>query len=411
MAVALLSASLLASTSSFAQTTPTPRTEGTKPGASIKIGVLTDLSGLYADLSGPGMVWATRKAVEDFNGQARGLKIEVISGDHQNKPDIGATIARKWYDVEEVDVIVDVVTSSVALAVSAIAKEKNRAVLVTTSATADLTGKACTPNTVHWTHDTVALANTTGKAIVKGGGDTWFFVTSDYAFGHALERDVGAVVTASGGTIAGSVRHPFPGSDFSSFLLQAQASKAKVVALANAGGDTINAIKQASEFGIVAGGQKLAGLLMYITDIHALGLEKAQGLTLATAWYWDMTDDNRKFAAEFAAANGGRKPTMAQAGAYAATLHYLKAAEAVKSGRDGAAVVSQMKAMPTDDKLFGKGTIRPDGRKLHPMYLVEVKKPAESKYSWDYYKVVAEIPANEAFRPLDKGGCPMIAGQ
>ena len=397
-AAAGLSALLLGTTVASAQFTDN----------TIKIGVLTDLSGLYADLSGPGVVWAAKKAVEDFNGAARGLKVEVVSADHQNKPDVGANIARQWFDVDKVDVIVDLVTSSVALAVSAVAKEKNKVALVSTAASADLTGKSCTPNTIHWTYDTVALANGTGKAVVKAGGDTWFFITADYAFGHALERDVTSVVTASGGKVLGAVRHPFPGTDFGSFLLQAQASKAKIVGLANAGGDTINSIKQASEFGIVAGGQKLAGLLIFLTDIHALGLKTAQGLTLTTAWYWDMNDNNRKVSEEFSAANGGKKPTMTQAGVYSSTLHYLKAVEALKADGDGAAVVAKMKELPTDDKLFGKGTVRIDGRKMHPVYLVEVKKPEDSKYPWDYYKILATIPAEEAFRPLDKSECPLV---
>jgi branched-chain amino acid transport system substrate-binding protein len=397
-AVGLLSGLLLGTTAASAQFTDN----------TIKVGVLTDLSGLYADLSGPGVVWAAKKAVEDFKGDARGLKVEVVSADHQNKPDIGASIARKWFDVEQVDVIVDLVTSSVALSVSAVAKEKNKVALVSTAASADLTGKACTPNTIHWTYDTIALANGTGKAVVKAGGDSWFFITADYAFGHALERDVSAVVTASGGKVVGAVRHPFPGTDFGSFLLQAQASKAKIVALANAGGDTINSIKQASEFGIVAGGQKLAGLLIFLTDIHALGLKTAQGLTLTTAWYWDMNDENRKFSEEFSKAFNGKKPTMVQAGVYSQTLHYLKAVEALKADGDGAKVVEKMKEMPTDDRLFGKGTVRIDGRKMHPVYLVEVKKPEESKYPWDYYKVLATIPAEEAFRPLAQSECPLV---
>ena len=335
-------------------------------------------------------------------------KIEVVFADHQNKPDIGSNVVRQWYDVDKVDVVVDVPTSSVALAVNNITKEKNRVFLVSGAATSDLTGKACTPNTIHWTYDTWALANGTGNAIVKTGGDTWFFITADYAFGHALERDTEAVVLKSGGKVLGKVRHPFPGQDFSSFLLQAQASKAKIIGLANAGGDTINSIKQAAEFGIVAGGQNLAGLLVFITDVHALGLKTAQGLIFTEAWYWDTNDANRAFAKEFGPANKGNMPTMIHAGVYSAVMHYLKAVHELKSDADGAAVVAKMKSMPTDDKLFGKGTIRADGRKIHDMYLLEVKKPAESKAPWDYYKVRATIPAAEAFRPIDQGECPLV---
>jgi branched-chain amino acid transport system substrate-binding protein len=374
----------------------------------IKFGVLNDQSGLYSDLTGQGSVWATRKAIEDFcKSTTCHNKIEVVFADHQNKPDVGSNIVRQWFDVDKVDVVVDVPTSSVALAVNTITKEKNKVFLVSGAATSDLTGKACTPNTVHWTYDTWALANGTGNAIVKTGGNTWFFLTADYAFGHALERDTAAVVEKSGGKVVGKVRHPFPGQDFSSFLLQAQASKAKIIGLANAGGDTINSIKQASEFGIVKGGQNLAGLLVFITDVHALGLPIAQGLIFTEAWYWDANDANRAFAKEFAPANKGNMPTMIHAGVYSSVIHYLKAVHATKSDADGAAVVAKMKSMPTEDKLFGKGEIRSDGRHIHPMYLFEVKSPAESKAPWDYYKLRATIPANEAFRPLADGGCPL----
>jgi branched-chain amino acid transport system substrate-binding protein len=374
----------------------------------IKIGVLNDQSGLYADLSGQGSVWAARKAVEDFGAAAKGMKVEVIFADHQNKPDIGSNVARQWFDRDGVDVIVDVPTSSVALAVNQIAREKNKVFLNSGAATSDLTGKACSPNTVHWTYDTVALANGTGKAIVTTGGRSWFFLTADYAFGHALERDTEAVVRANGGTVVGKVRHPFPGTDFSSFLLQAQASKAQVIGLANAGGDTVNSIKQAAEFGITQGGQNLAGLLVFLSDVHALGLRTAQGLVLTEAWYWDQNEGNRAFAKEFATANRGNHPTMVQAGVYSAVTHYLKAVEALKADGDGAAVVAKMKELPTEDRLFGKGTIRVDGRKMHDMYLFEVKKPAESKGPWDYYKVRATIPAADAFLPLERSECPLV---
>jgi branched-chain amino acid transport system substrate-binding protein len=374
----------------------------------VKIGVLTDMSSLYADLSGQGSVNAARMAVEDFGADKKGLKVEIVSADHQNKPDVGSTIARQWLDVDKVDVIVDVPNSAVALAVNGIVKEKNKTLLISGAASADLTGKACTPNTVHWTYDTWALANGTGNAIIKTGGDTWFFLTADYAFGHALERDTEAVVLAAGGKVLGKVRHPLNTSDFSSFLLQAQSSKAKIIGLANAGGDTTNAIKQASEFGIVAGGQNLAGLLVFITDVHALGLKTAQGLIFTETFYWDRDEQTRAFAKRFAPQFKGVHPTMIHAGVYSAVLHYLKAAEALKDVSDGSKVVAKMKELPTDDPLFGKGTIRADGRKIHPAYLVEVKKPEESKAPWDYHKVRATIPADQAFRPIDKGECPLV---
>jgi branched-chain amino acid transport system substrate-binding protein len=375
----------------------------------IKIGVMNDQSGTYSDLSGQGSVWSARKAVEDFCKTAKCHdKIEVVFADHQNKPDIGSSIVRRWYDVEQVDVVVDVPTSSVALAVNNITKEKNKVFLVSGAAASDLTGPACTPNTVHWTYDTWALANGTGAALVKGGAKTWFFLTADYAFGHALERDTAAVVEKLGGKVLGKVRHPFPGQDFSSFLLQAQASKAQIIGLANAGADTINSIKQASEFGIVQGGQNLAGLLVFITDVHALGLKTAQGLIFTEAWYWDTNDANRAFAKEFAPANKGNYPTMVHAGVYSAVTHYLKAVHELKSDADGAKVVAKMKETATEDRLFGKGTVRADGRKIHDMLLVEVKKPEESKGPWDYYKIRATIPAAEAFRPIAEGNCPLV---
>ena len=375
----------------------------------IRIGVLNDMSGTYSDLSGRGSLIAARMAVEDFGAAAKGMKVEIVGADHQNKPDVGSNIVRKWIDTGKVDVIVDVPTSSVALAVNEIVRDKNKVFLVSGGATSDLTGAKCTPNTIHWTYDTWALANGTGQAIVKTGGDTWFFLTANYAFGLALERDTAAVVVKNGGKVLGRVRHPFPATDFSSFLLQAQASKAKIIGLANAGADTVNSIKQASEFGIVRGGQKLAALLAFITDVHALGLETSQGLIMTEAWYWDLNDANREFAKKFAPQNKGIYPTMVHAGVYSAVTHYLKAVEALKSDADGKAVVAKMKELPTDDKLFGKGTVRADGRKIHPMYLLEVKKPTESKGPWDYFKVRATIPADEAFRPLSEGGCPLVS--
>jgi branched-chain amino acid transport system substrate-binding protein len=374
----------------------------------VKIGVLSDMSSLYADIGGPGSVAAATMAVEDSGITKGGTKIEVVGADHQNKPDVGASIARQWFDVDKVDVILDVPNSGVALAVNQVAREKNKVFINSGAASSDLTGKQCSPNTVHWTYDTWMLANGTGSAIVKQGGDTWFFLTSDYAFGHALERDTEAVVLKNGGKVLGKVRHPLNTQDFSSFLLQAQSSKAKIIGLANAGGDTINSIKQASEFGIVQGGQNLAGLLVFISDVHSLGLKTAQGLIFTESWYWDLNDQTRAWAKKFAEKNGGKYPTMVQAGVYAGTLHYLKAVQALKSDADGAKVVAEMKKMPTDDPLFGKGTIREDGRKVHPAYLVEVKKPNESKGPYDYYKIRATIPADQAFRPIGEGECSLV---
>jgi branched-chain amino acid transport system substrate-binding protein len=375
----------------------------------IKVGVLNDQSGVYADVGGKGSVVAAQLAVEDFKPAVNGLQVEVVSADHQNKPDIGANIARQWYDRDGVDAIFDVPTSSVALAISQLTREKNRIFINSGAGTAELTGAQCSPNTVHWTYDTVALANGTGTALLKRGENTWFFITADYAFGHALERDTVAVVTKNGGKVLGSVRTPFPAADFSSFLLQAQASRAKVIGLANAGGDTISAVKQASEFGITQGGQKLAALLMYETDVHSLGLRVAQGLVLTTAFYWDLNDGTRAFSKRFAERMGGQMPTMNQAGTYAGLLHYLKAVAATKS-KDAQTVMAWMKANPTDDPLFGKGTIRVDGRKIHDMYLFEVKAPAEAKGEWDVYKLLATIPGSEVFRPLNEGGCPLVKG-
>ena len=376
----------------------------------VKIGVLTDMSSLYADATGIGSVIAARLAAADFMKDHPNVKVEVVSGDHQNKPDIGSQIANQWYDVDKVDMIVDVPNSGVALAINQITRDKNKVFVGSGPATSDLTGPKCSPNTVHWTYDTWMLANGTGKAVVKTGGDTWFFLTSDYAFGHALERDTMAVVEKNGGKVLGKVRHPLNTNDFSSFLLQAQSSKAKVIGLANAGGDTINSIKQGSEFGIVKGGQKFAGLLVFATDVAALGLQTAQGLVLTETFYWDLNDATRAWTKRWHAERNasGKYPAMNQAGVYAGTLHYLKAVTALNSAADGKAVVAKMKEMPTDDPLFGKGTIRVDGRKLHPAYLFEVKKPEESKYPGDVYKLRATIPVNEAFRPMKDGNCSMV---
>jgi branched-chain amino acid transport system substrate-binding protein len=373
----------------------------------VKFGVLNDRSGVYADLSGEGSVIAARMAIEDFKAAEKGIKAEVVSADHQNKPDIGSALARQWYDQDGVDVILDVPTSSVALAVSQITREKNKVFINSGAGSTDLTGKQCSPNTIHWTYDTYALAKGTGAAMVQRGGTTWFFITADYAFGHSLESNTAAVVKAAGGQVVGGVKTPFPASDFSSFLLQAQSSGAKVIGLANAGGDTINAIKQASEFGITQGGQSLAGLLIFLSDVHALGLQAAQGLVLTEAFYWDLNDGTREWSKRFAEKSGGKMPTMVHAGVYASVLHYLKAVEALQ-GKDAAQVVAKMKEMPTDDALFGKGQVRVDGRVTHDMYLFEVKKPDESKGPWDYYKLLATIPAAEAFRPLSEGGCELV---
>jgi len=376
----------------------------------VKLGELDDQSGLYADSGGPGSVLSVNMAVEDSGLRDKGWKIDVISADHQNKPDVGVGVARQWFDVDKVDAIIGVQNSGVALAVTGVAKEKNGVFLDSGAASSDLTGKACNPNMIHWAYDTYALANGTGKAVVKAGGDSWFFLTADYAFGHALQRDTSAVVEANGGKVVGSANVPLNTPDFSSFLLQAQSSKAKVIGLANAGGDTVNSIKQAHEFGIVAGGQKLAALLIFISNVHALGLDIAQGLTFTSTFYWDMNDGTRAFGKRFSARMSSHaEPTMVQAGDYSSTLHYLKALEALGGNpHDGAKVVAKMKEMPTDDPLFGKGTIRADGRKIHPAYLFEVKKPSESKYPWDYYKLLATIPAEEAFRPLAQSECPLV---
>jgi branched-chain amino acid transport system substrate-binding protein len=396
LGLAALTAALMSGTA-FAQTT-------------VKIGVLSDMSSLYSDIGGPGSVAAAKLAIADFTAKNKDIKVELIGGDHQNKPDVGSQIANQWYDIDKVDAIVDTPNSGVALAVNEITRNKNKTFLVSGAASSDLTGAKCSPNTIHWTYDTWNLANGTGKALVKTGGDSWFFLTADYAFGHALERDTGAVVEANGGKVLGKVRHPLNTNDFSSFLLQAQSSKAKVIGLANAGGDTINSIKQAAEFGIVKGGQSLAGLLVFASDVAALGLPTAQGLVLTETWYWDLNDNNRAFTKRWQQERPGKFPTMVQAGVYSAVTHYLKAVAELKSAADGKAVIAKMKATPTDDPLFGKGTIRADGRKVHPAYLLEVKKPEESKHPGDFYKVRATIPAAEAFRPLADGKCPLVGG-
>jgi branched-chain amino acid transport system substrate-binding protein len=378
----------------------------------VKIGVLSDMSSLYADIGGPGSVAAAKLAVADFTKDHPNVKVEIVSGDHQNKPDVGTNIANQWFDVDKVDMIIDVPNSGVALAVSQVTSNKDKVFIVSGAAASDLTGPKCNANTVHWTYDTWNLANGTGTAMVKTGGDTWFFLTADYAFGHALERDTSAVVEKNGGKVVGKVRHPLNTADFSSFLLQAQSSKAKVIGLANAGGDTINSIKQAAEFGIVKGGQKLAGLLVFASDVNALGLQTAQGLSLTETWYWDMNDANRAWTKRWSQERNasGKFPTMIHAGVYSGILHYLKARVALGGNPDGKAVVAKMKATPTDDPLFGKGTIDATGRKRHDAYLFEVKKPSESKHPGDFYNLKATIPAAEAFRDPKDSGCSLAKG-
>jgi len=377
---------------------------------SVTIGVLNDMSSLYADIGGPGAVAAVNMAVEDSGLRAKGWKFVVVSGDHENKPDVGVNIARQWIDTQKVDVIADTPNSGVALAVSNVVKEKNAVLLNNGGASADLTGKACNANTISYTYDTYMLANGTGKALTKAGGDSWFFLTADYAFGAALERDTSAVVTANGGKVLGGVKHPLNTSDFSSFLLQAQNSKAKIVGLANAGGDTTNSIKQAAEFGIVEGGQKLAALLLFINDVHSLGLKTAHGLTFTESFYWDLNEGTRAFSKRFQEKVANKAmPSMTQAGNYAAVLHLLKAMDALGGNpHDGAKVVAKMKELPTDDALFGKGPLREDGRRIIPAFLFEVKKPEESKGPWDYYKLVATISAEDAAKPLKDSECPLV---
>ena len=378
--------------------------------APLRIGVLSDMSSLYADIGGPGSLAAAKMAVEDFLAGPHKMKrpIEVLGGDHMNKADVGVNIAREWIDRNNVEAIIDVPNSSVALAVRNIVQQANKVILVSGSSSSDLTGKSCSPNLVHWTYDTYALSSGTTRAVVAGGGKTWFTLTADYAFGHAMEAEVKNVVQKLGGTVVGGVRTPINSQDFSSFLLQAQASKSQVIALINAGGDTINSIKQSVEFGIPQGGQRVVATVLYLSDVHSLGLKAAQGLQFTESFYWDLNEGTRAFAKRFAPRNNGRYPTAIQAGVYAETLHYLKAVDELGASSDGKAVVQAMKKLPTDDPLFGKGTVRADGRKLHNMYLFEVKKPDESKYPWDYYKVIQTIPPSEAWRPLEEGGCDFL---
>jgi len=374
--------------------------------APLKIGVLADFSSVYSDIGGMGNVEATKMAIEDFGGQMFGKPIEMVSADVLNKPDVASTIARKWWETEGVDMIIDLPTSATALAVMELSKQYEKIMIVTDAASSDITGKSCSPYTAHWTYDTYANAHTVGSAIVKNGGDTWFFLTADYVSGHSVERDTGDVVKASGGKVLGSVKHPLNTADFSSFLLQAQASKAKIIGLANGGGDTINAIKQAGEFGIVAGGQNLAAIVMFISDVHSLGLKLAQGLIVTEAYYWDLNDKTRAFGKRFME-RVKRMPTMNQAATYSATLHYLKAVQAAGT-RDTKTVMAKMRELPVKDAFTEHGVLREDGRMVHSMFLFQVKKPEESKGPWDYYKLLAEVPADQAFRPLKDGGCPLV---
>jgi branched-chain amino acid transport system substrate-binding protein len=375
----------------------------------LRIGVMNDMSSVYADFQGPGSVLAAQMAVEDFAKQSK-RKVEVVSADHQNKPDVGAGIARRWFDVEGVDMVVDLPNSAVALAVSDIAREKNKVVIGSGAGTAALTGPRCSPNFVHWTYDTWAFGHGSARGVLAQGGKTWFFITADYAFGHDLEKQASDEVNASGGKVVGTVRHPIGTNDFSSFILQAQASKADVIALANAGGDTVNTIKQAADFK-VSPKQKVVALIFDLQSVPAVGQQTAQGLTAINAWYWDLNDDTRAFAKRYAERHPKKMyPNHMQAGVYSGVLHYLKAVDKVGSPADGKAVVDAMKAMPTDDSLFGKGTIRADGRKIHPLYLLQVKAPADAKGEWDAFKITGTIPADKAFRPLNEGGCPLVAG-
>ncbi|WP_315780810.1 ABC transporter substrate-binding protein [Bradyrhizobium sp. SZCCHNPS1003] len=374
--------------------------------APLKIGVLSDFSSVYSDIGGQGNLEATKLAVEEFGGSMFGKPIEVISADPQNKADIAAAIVRKWYENEAVDMVIDMPTSATALAGMEMSKQFEKLMIVTDAASSDITGKSCSPYTVHWTYDTYGNAHTVGSAIVKNGGNTWFFITADYLFGHSIERDTGDVVRAAGGTVVGSARHPLNNQDFSSFLLQAQASKAKIIGMANGGGDTINTIKQAAEFGIVAGGQNLAGIVMFISDIHSLGLKLAQGLIITEAYYWDLNDRTRAFGKKFFE-RMKRMPTMNQAATYSATLHYLNAVKAA-GNRDTKPVLAKMRETPVRDAFTDNGVVREDGRMVHSMFLFEVKKPEESKGPWDYYKVLAEVPGDQVFRPMKDGNCPYV---
>ncbi len=389
----------------LAQQRPSPARDA------VRIGVLSDLSGGFADVAGPGSVIAAQMAAEDFGGRAAGLPVQILSGDHQSRADVGSGIARRWTDAEGVDAVVDLPNSAVALAVGDVVRNSNRTMLVTAAVASRLTGDACSPNAIHYSLDTWSMSNVPSRALVQQGGATWFYITADYAFGHDLERQSAEAVTRAGGRVVGQVRHPLGTTDFSSVLLQAQASRAAVVALANSQADLINTLKQSAEFGLARRGQRVLGLAVYIPDIVALGLEATQGAIITDNWYWDLNEGTRAFARRFAERHGGRVPTTLQANVYAAVTHYLKAIDAEGGSTDGRAVVGRMKAMPTDDPLFGRGSIRADGRRLSPVYVFQVKVPAESTGRYDACRLVREVPVEEADRPLEQGGCPLVAGR
>ncbi|SDE40367.1 ABC transporter substrate-binding protein [Belnapia rosea] len=400
----LLAAGCLAAGLPVAAQSPAPQREA------IRIGILSDLSGSFADVAGPGSVVAANLAVEDFSGRAAGLPVQILSGDHQNRADTGSGIARRWFDTEGVDAIVDLPNSAVALAVGEVARNANRVALVTAAVASRLTGDLCSPNLIHYSIDTWSMSNVPSRTLVQQGGATWFYVTADYAFGHDLERQSTDAVTRAGGRVVGSVRHPLGTTDFSSVLLQAQASRASVVALANSQADFINSMKQASEFGLMRRGQRVVGLAVYISDIVSLGLEATEGAVVVGSFYWDLTEGTRSFGRRFADRMGGRMPTDLQANVYAAVTHYLKAVEALGSSTDGRAVVARMKATPTEDSAFGKGEIRADGRRVSPVYVFQVKAPGESRSRYDVYRLVREVPLEEAYRPIAQGGCPLVQG-
>lgn len=373
----------------------------------VKIGVLTDLSGGYSDLAGPGSVTAARMAVEDFGGVLNGAPIELVAADHQNKADIASSVVRRWYDVEQVDAVFDLVGTAVSMAVREVSRDKGRIDMNSGGGSVVLTNEKCAPLGFHWAFDVYAMAAGTGYAVTRQGGDSWYFLTADYAFGHDLEKQTSRIVQANGGVVKGSVRHPFPNPDFSSFLLQAQASKAKIIGLANAGADTINAIKQAGEFGVAQGGQSLAGLMVFITDVHSLGLETAQGMLLTTGFYWDRDDKARAFSKRFAERMKGKMPTTIQAGVYSSVLHYLRSVQAAGTD-ESVQTAEKIRTLPINDPFAENGKVRPDGRMVHDMYLAQVKSPAESKGPWDYYKLVRTIPGDEAFKPLSESTCPLV---
>jgi branched-chain amino acid transport system substrate-binding protein len=376
----------------------------------IRIGILSDLSGSFADVAGPGSVVAAQLAAEDFGGRTAGLPVQILSGDHQNRPDTGSALARRWFDTEGVDAVVDLPNSAIALAVGEVARSANRVALVTAAVASRLTGDACSPNLIHYSLDTWSMSNVPSRALVQSGGANWFYITADYAFGHDLEKQSMDAVTRAGGKVLGSVRHPLGTTDFSSVLLQAQASRAGIVALSNSQADFINSMKQAAEFGLARRGQRVVGLAVYISDIVSLGLEATQGATVVGNWYWDLNDGTRSFARRFGERMGGRMPTDLQANVYAAVTHFLRAADAQGSSTDGRAIVARMKALPTEDSIFGRGSIRADGRRVSPVYVFNVKSPAASRGRYDVYTLEREVPTEEAYRPIEQGGCPLLRG-